>query len=176
MKYVALLRGINVGGKAMIKMAELKIALSNAGLENVQTYIQSGNIIFESTKSTDSATKTIAVVIKKEFKLDVSVLVLSADEYEAIIKAVPKGWGSNPEWKYNLLFLLPPYDEKQILKDIGELKPDMETLVPGNGVIYQTISIKLFGRATTGKLASMPIYKKMTIRNNRTGDKLLALL
>jgi uncharacterized protein (DUF1697 family) len=111
MIYVALLRGINVGGNTLLKMSELKPELSKAGLENVSTYINSGNIIFESAE-TDSGklTDLIEKLIKNKFKLDVATLVLSQPDYENIIKSAPKGWGSDPAWKYNLLFLLPPYD------------------------------------------------------------------
>ncbi len=175
--YIALLRGVNVGGNAMIKMAELKTCLDIAGLHDVQTYIQSGNIIFSSEQTdTIKLAASIEKAIKQQFKLTVSVVVISDDKYRGVIKNVPKGWGEDPEWKYNLIFLLPPYDTKQIMRDIGQPKPDIETLTPGKGVIYQAISIKMFGRTTSGKLASNPVYKRMTIRNHRTGAKILELL
>lgn len=59
---------------------------------------------------------------------------------------------------------------------VGELKPDIETIEPGNGVLYQSMSLKMFGRTTTGKLVSNPIYKKITVRNYNTVTKLFSLL
>lgn len=171
--YVALLRGINVGGNTLIKMAELKVCLQKSGLEKVETYIQSGNIIFASDKSQTELSELINRAILKEFSLDVPVVVLSLPEYEEIIKSVPKGWGEDSEWKYNLLFLLPSYEADAALKDIGELKPDIETVITGEGILYQSVSFKAFGRSRSGKLASMPVYKQMTVRNHRTGYKIL---
>ena len=72
--------------------------------------------------------------------------------------------------------MLKPYDMDEAAAAIGELKPDIETIEPGNGVLYQSMSLKIFGRTTTGKLASNPIYKRITVRNNNTVIKLLSLL
>lgn len=174
--YVALLRGINVGGNSLIKMAELKICLQESGLENVSTYIQSGNIIFTSKKSEAELSRIINSAILKKFSLNISVVVISLPAYENIIKNVPAGWGEDSEWKYNLLFLLPPYNAEAALKSIGDLKPEIEAIATGTGVLYQSVSFKLFGRSRSGKLASMPIYKQMTVRNHRTGNKLLELM
>lgn len=171
--YVALLRGINVGGNTLIKMAELKVCLQKSGLEKVETYIQSGNIIFASDKSQAELCELINRAILKEFSLDVPVVVLSLPEYEEIIKNVPKGWGEDSGWKYNLLFLLPSQNAEEALESIGELKPDIEAMATGNGILYQSVSFKAFGRSRSGKLASMSVYKQMTVRNHRTGYKIL---
>jgi uncharacterized protein (DUF1697 family) len=72
--------------------------------------------------------------------------------------------------------MLKPYDMQQVVADIGDLKPDIEMLIAGEGVLYQSMSLALFGRTTTGKLATKPIYKRMTVRNYNTSMKLLTLL
>lgn len=175
--YIALLRGINVGGKTMIKMANLISCLEKAGFKEVSTYIQSGNIIFCSNETnTHELTKIIENAVLKQFGLAVPALVITDKSFKEIIKSVPADWGQNSDWKYNLLFLLPRYDMEQVTQDIGELKPDIETLTIGRGVLYQTLSIKVLGRATTGKLASKPVYKRITVRNYRTCKKLLEIL
>lgn len=175
--YVALLRGINVGGKTIIKMADLQICLEKAGFKDVRTYIQSGNIVFCSDQNnTYDLAKIIENAVLKQFGLAVPTLVIKDKLFKEIIKSVPAGWGQNSEWKYNLLFLLPPYHMEQVMQDIGQLKPDIETLTTGRGVLYQSLSIKLFGRTTTGKLASKPVYKRITVRNHLTGNKLLEIL
>jgi uncharacterized protein (DUF1697 family) len=176
-QYLALLRGINVGGNNLIKMSALKDALEQDGFTSVRTYIQSGNVIFHSDASdTDKLAKQIEASIKSHFDLDVGVVVFSKAEWQEIIDSAPDWWGKDENWKHNLLVLLKPYDMKQAVEAIGELKPEMEAMEPGNGILYQSVSIKLFGRATTGKLASMPIYKKMTIRNYNTATRLSTLL
>ncbi|MDB5165790.1 MAG: hypothetical protein JWM00_680 [Candidatus Saccharibacteria bacterium] len=177
MKYVALLRGINVGGKAPIKMADLKSCFETHGFENVRTYINSGNVMFETTKTdTIKLAKNIERCIETSFSLPVRVVVIDESHYRNIVKNVPQGWGEKLDWKYNMLFLIPPYDIDVIRADIGELKPDIETMKIGEGIIYQAILFTAFGRTTGGKLASRVSYKKMTIRNWNTTRKLLELL
>ncbi len=81
MIYIALLRGINVSGQKLIKMAELRTQLTEAGLGNVQTYIQSGNIVFESDeKSKQKLEQTIKDKIKADFGFDVPVMVKTVED------------------------------------------------------------------------------------------------
>lgn len=175
--YLALLRGINVGGNALIKMAELQQVLSDAGLQNVTTYIQSGNVIFESkNKDNDALAALISQTIKQSFGLDVKTAVFSREEWRAIIKAAPDWWGVDKGWKHNMLIMIKPFVMDKVVQAIGQLKPGIELMVAGNGILYQSVSFKMFGRATTGKLASNPVYKSMTIRNYNTATKLLTVL
>lgn len=177
MKYVALLRGINVGGKSQIKMSELKVSCEAIGLKQVRTYINSGNIIFEVDSEDEHVlSKRIEMAILDQFSLPVRVVVYSQKQYARIIAAAPKGWGEKSNWKYNTLFLIPPYDINTILEDIGELKPDLELIHVVDGAIYQSLLFEKFGQTTTGKLASRASYKKMTIRNWNTSQKLLAII
>ncbi len=177
MRYVALLRGINVGGKSKVKMSELKICFENLGLEDVRTYINSGNVIFTTVKmDKQTLAKEIELVIEKKFGFHVDVVVIDEFSYKNMIENVPKGWGEKGGWKYNSLFLIPPYDIDEIMADIGELKPEIEIVVVGDGVIYQSILFTSFGKTTSGKLASKSSYKKMTIRNWNTSRKLLELM
>jgi uncharacterized protein (DUF1697 family) len=86
-KYICLLRGINVGGHNKIKMVDLKIALEKANLKNIETYIQSGNIVFESEEK--NLENKIAKSIKENFKLEIKVMVISFEEFEKTIKDNP---------------------------------------------------------------------------------------
>lgn len=175
--YIALLRGINVGGNNKIKMADLRPSLERAGFEQVSTYIQSGNVLFVSPETnTQKLASKMEGIIKDQFGVSAAVVVISKQRWEKIIANAPKDWGVDAEWKHNLLVLLEPYDMQEVVAAIGVLKPDIETLVPGDGVLYQSMSRALFGRTTTGKLASNPIYQRMTIRNYNTAQKLLSLL
>jgi uncharacterized protein (DUF1697 family) len=175
--YLALLRGINVGGKNMIKMADLKAALEADGLQAVRTYIQSGNVLFEASNQDDvELAKIIHDSIAMHFQVQSGVAVFSKAQWQDIIGAAPAQWGQDPAWKHNLLVILKPYDMQMVITAIGEIKPDIELLVLGEGVLYQSMSRELFGRTTTGKLASNPVYKQMTIRNYNTAVKLLEIL
>jgi len=177
MKYIALLRGINVGGKSKVKMSELKICFENLGLEDVRTYINSGNVIFTTVKmDTQILAKEIEIEIEKVFNFHVSVVVIDEFKYKKMIASAPKGWGEKDGWKYNSLFLIPPYNIDEIMTDIGELKPDIEAVQAGDGVIYQALLFTSFGKTTSGKLASRASYQKITIRNWNTSKKLLELI
>src|SRR6266511_749404 len=99
MKFVALLRGINVGGKNKVPMAELKACFEEVGCKNVQTYIASGNVIFELNKSSAKLKDEIQKVLPKKFKLDselITLLVLSNDQLKKVINQAPKGLGTEP--------------------------------------------------------------------------------
>lgn len=176
MKYVALLRGINVGGKTLIRMATLKESFEHLAYDNVRSYINSGNIMFETaSRPTLALASEIEKTIEESFSLTVRVVVIAESEYRTMIANVPSGWGKKADWKYNLLFLIPPYDTKSIVEDIGELKPDIEIMKVGEGVIYQALLFSSYGKTTTGKLAARASYKQMTVRNWNTAQRLLAL-
>ncbi|HQU84381.1 MAG TPA: DUF1697 domain-containing protein [Pyrinomonadaceae bacterium] len=90
MKYVAFLRGINVGGKNKVKMETLREVCAALGFENVKTYINSGNIIFETSKSSDKKlAEKISEAIEKEFGLQIKTIVRSVAEFEEIVKNNP---------------------------------------------------------------------------------------
>lgn len=174
---MALLRGINVGGKSLIKMADLKVAMTSAGFENVITYIQSGNVIFESKEmSNEILGRKLSEVISKSFSLDVDCIVFTDKRWRDIVNAAPVWWGKDNEWKHNLLVMTSEHDMKQVLEEIGELKVGIERVEVGLGVLYQSISWVDFSKARSGRIASLPIYKKMTIRNYNTSIKLAKLL
>lgn len=87
--YIALLRGINVGGKNKIKMAELRTSLSNEGFQNVKTYIQSGNVLFESEEAENLLRKKMEEIIAKQFGLKVPIVLRTALEWKNIIENCP---------------------------------------------------------------------------------------
>src|SRR6202162_3993518 len=104
--YLALLRGINVGGTGLIKMDALKEALTASGLSDVRTYIQSGNVIFSSDlDDTDKIVLLIGSSIEKAFKLTVVVSVFTVSEWQHIIASAPAWWGVDKTWKHNLIIM-----------------------------------------------------------------------
>lgn len=89
-KYIALLRGINVGGKNLIKMNDLKQLFKSMDFENVRTYIQSGNVIFESAEKNESTiAKKLERSLLEQFEDDVLVFIRTIPEIEAILKLNP---------------------------------------------------------------------------------------
>lgn len=87
--YIAFLKGINVGGKNIIKMKDLKMHFENAGLSEVQTYIQSGNILFRSEADEKSLTELIENIVQSEFELTVPVVIRTSKELKNILSGLP---------------------------------------------------------------------------------------
>jgi uncharacterized protein (DUF1697 family) len=113
--YLALLRGINVGGKNKVPMAELKACFEELGCENVRTYIASGNVMFESNIGSAELTEELQEALPANFKLGelVRILVLSRDQLQKVIDQAPKGFGTEPgKYHSDAIFLMGiPSDE-----------------------------------------------------------------
>ncbi len=93
MKYVALLRGINVGGNAVIKMATLKNAFEKYGFQNITSYIQSGNIIFESDdKNSKEISEKLETNLSKDFHVNLRIVLMSLPQMKKVLKEVPANW------------------------------------------------------------------------------------
>ena len=177
-RYVALLRGINVGGKNLIPMPALKAAFEEDGFEDVRTYIQSGNVLFSGPSSGQAElTKRVERLIKRAFDhYDASVVLRSRSQMVTVVEKAPKGFGREPaKYRYDVLFLKSPLTAKQVVATVPT-KEGVDRIWAGNGVVYFS---RLISRATSSRLsrvASMPIYKNMTIRNWNTTRKLHELL
>lgn len=177
MKFVVLLRGVNVGGKSRVVMSELKLYLQKAGFEEVLTYINSGNIIVVTEEpDTLKISARIKQLIVEKFTLSSDVVVIEASKFIKIVQNAPKWWGSTEGWKHNALFVIPPTTPSEVVDAIGELKIGIEKVAAGEGLVYQSMSFEDFGKTTTGKLASNPVYKQVTIRNYNTTKKIAELL
>src|SRR6266545_2276022 len=104
--YVALLRGINVGGNAMVSMKELKACFEQLGFADVVTYINSGNIIFKDRRTdTPKLVQLIETGIKAHRQMDIRVLVKSLDDMAAICKKIPRHWVTDHEMRTDVMFL-----------------------------------------------------------------------
>lgn len=175
--HLALLRGVNVGGNSVIKMAELRRALAAAGFTSVRTYIQSGNVLFDAPgQSEGTLASAMRQTISSAFGVDTGVVVHSARSWRKIIADAPAWWGVGRESKHNLLVVLPPFRPKDVIDQVGQLRPQIERLDAGAGVVYQSVTLSAWGRSRSGRLATLPVYQGLTVRNANTARKLAALL
>ncbi|MEL7562796.1 DUF1697 domain-containing protein [Dehalogenimonas sp. 4OHTPN] len=178
MRYVALLRGINVGGKNIVPMAGLRTSLKEMGLSNVSTYIASGNVILESDKSADEIKVQLEKGLPERFELDdalVKVLVLTRPQLQAIVDNKPGGFGEQPEKYHSDVLFLMGIDSASVMP-LFNPREGVDKVWPGDGVIY---SQRLSSQRTKSRLSAImasPTYKSMTIRNWNTTTKLLELL
>ena len=176
MIHVALLRGINVGGKNLIKMAALAECFEAGGFEDVRTYIQSGNVIFASSETAAKLTKRIESMLADTFDYLPTVVVRSRQQMRAIVERAPKGFGSSPpKFLYDVVFLKAPLTARKALASV-DTKPGVDQVHAGTGVLYLS---RLRAKATESrlnKIAASPIYPSVTIRNWNTTTKLFALM
>jgi uncharacterized protein (DUF1697 family) len=176
--YLALLRGINVGGKNKVPMAELKTCFEELGCENVRTYIASGNVMFESTRNSAELIKEIQEALPKRFKLDselIKTLVLSREQLQQVIDQAPEGFGTDPgKYHSDAIFLMGIPSDEAI--KIFTPREGVDKVWQGDLAIY---SQRLSAQRTRSRLSaamSSPLYKQMTIRSWQTTARLLELL
>jgi uncharacterized protein (DUF1697 family) len=175
--HVALLRGINVGGKNLIKMPALKAAFEREGFDDVSTYIQSGNVLFSASESRNAAlTDRIEGMLATSFDYVPTVVVRSKKQMRAIVDGAPKIFGSRPtEFRYDVIFLKEPLTAKKAIAEVPT-NPAVDAALAGTGVLYFS---RLTAKATAsrlGKIVGSPIYPSVTIRNWNTTTKLLSLM
>jgi uncharacterized protein (DUF1697 family) len=178
MRYVALLRGINVGGKNLIRMPALQACFSEHGFDDVTTYIQSGNVVFTAARASEATlTAEVESMLRASFvHYDASVVVRSGSQMRSVVEAAPPGFGADPaRYRYDVLFLKSPLTATVALRDVP-LKDGVDSVAAGRGVLYHW---RLTSGATQGRLSrvvAMPMYQLMTIRNWNTTTKLAQLV
>ncbi|MCK7589033.1 DUF1697 domain-containing protein [Subsaxibacter sp. CAU 1640] len=171
--YIALLKGINVGGHKKVPMADLRALLTKSGFENVQTYIQSGNVILQSFENKSKIQKQLEESIKDHFGFEVSVIVKTNKHLQKVLDDCPFEKGAK-EKSYFVMFNKKPSDElvkeaKSISYDEGEeiiIKNDCLYFYSANGYGQSKFNMNTFER----KLKVIG-----TSRNYNTMLKLLSL-
>jgi uncharacterized protein (DUF1697 family) len=177
-KYVVLLRGINVGGKNIVAMASLKKCLKELGFSNVSTYIASGNVILESDKPADEINALLEEALPKSFKLDddlIKVLVLTHNQLQAVIDNKPEGFGEQPEKYHSDAIFLMGIDSALAIP-LFNPRYGVDKVWPGDGVIYSQRLSSQRTKSRLSKVMATPAYKSMTIRSWSTTTKLLEIL
>jgi uncharacterized protein (DUF1697 family) len=175
-KYLALLRGINVGGNNIIKMDELKMLFEGLKFSDVKTYIQSGNIIFSDYENDkNKLIKNIERILFKKLSNKINVVLLTFSEIEKIVNKKPKGFGEDNENKYDVIYLIEPLNVKDAMKEI-KMREGVDKIYEGKKVVYISRSIKNLIKSYFSKILETPIYKNITIRNWNTTKKLHELM
>lgn len=176
MVYVALLRGINVGGKNKIDMKCLRLVFEMVGMRSVRTYINSGNVLFEHDAQKDAVlTVMLERAIEKAVGFHVSVLVKSASELKTVIAAVPSNWCNDRTMKCDVVFLWDGSDVTMALSQL-RIQEGIDEVRTVLGVIVWKVDRVNAGKSGLLKLTGTPLYKQVTIRNINTVRKLLDLM
>jgi uncharacterized protein (DUF1697 family) len=134
-QYVALLRGINVGGKNLIKMTALKACLDDHGFRSVVTYIQSGNVLFESGDSSSAKlARRIEAILAATFDYRASVVLRTRQQLRSIVEQAPDRFGTQPaRYRYDVIFLKPPLSAVVAIKSVPT-KAGVDQAYAGSGV------------------------------------------
>ena len=176
--YVAFLRGINIGGKNIIAMKALKEAFETSGFCDVQTYINSGNVIFR-TEETDEIhlIGKIEALIQVSFSLTIPVTIRSYENLIRIVQEAPEWWGTKDKSTYhNALFVIEPLTPQDVQDILGPHKEAIETMVIGDGLIYWSCDLASFNKTVGSKLASSKANHGVTVRTANTVKKIIALV
>jgi uncharacterized protein (DUF1697 family) len=174
--YIALLRGINVGGNNIIKMTALKEAVEKCGFDNVSTYIQSGNVIFESEEhDTKRLVETLELALSNRFDYQSKVVVVSRDHLQTILDKVPIEWKTHNNLRCYIAFVKEPMTAKKVLAEIN-IKSGVDFVRIGRGVLYMSTLLSGITKSGFTKLVGTNVYQHITIRNYNTAQKILAHL
>lgn len=175
-RYVALLRGINVGGRRPVLMADLRQAVAEAGFGEVRTYIQSGNILFEADEARAEVERHLEAELSRRFDMPLVVVVRSHAQLGNVVRKAPPGFGSDPDrYHSDVLFLRSPLTSRRAM-DVVRQREGVDEAWPGTGVVYFA---RLSARRTQSRMSSIvgtPEYALLTIRSWSTTTKLLDLL
>ena len=172
-RYVALLRGINVGG-INIKMVDLARVFTELGFERVKTVLASGNVLFDSTSADVPALKkAIETALNREFGYEAWVFVLDT----AALQAIVDGYPFDPDregWHAYAMIASEPSVLAELAESAAGLDPAVEQVAPGDGVLYWEVEKGMTVKSAFGKNTGKPKFKAYTTtRNLNTLHKLL---
>jgi uncharacterized protein (DUF1697 family) len=175
-RHVALLRGINVGGNNIIKMVDLRARFEALGFTDVVTYIQSGNVVFSSKLANKAKlVETIEEALSGAFSYASRIVLVSAQELAQVVEQAPSGFGKQPDrYRYDVLFVKAPTTPRDVLEQV-EAKPGVDTADIGAHAVYFRRLISKATQSRLNRVAALPVYKSITIRNWNTTTKLLAM-
>lgn len=172
--FVALFRGINVGGNNLIDMKKLKASFIDLGFTQVVTYINSGNVIFESTMEEAELPSHIENMVLKEFYLDLKILVKSFKDIETIGAQLPASWVNDKTMKTNIMFLWKRFDNPDAIK---LFKPNaVDNLMYAPGALLWNIIDPNYAQSDMIKTIGTELYKNITVRNANTFRKILQIM
>ena len=176
-KYIALLRGINVGGKNIIKMSDLKAAFERQGFQSVITYINSGNVLFNSNLEETDIKSACENLIIESFGINVPVCVISAADLIDALSHAPDWWRKAPDSRHDAFFVIPPMTAQQIVSHIGQIKDEYEQLAYCDRVVFWSAPIATFSRTRISKIIPKDetMYRAITVRNANTAFRLAEL-
>lgn len=174
MKYLALLRGINAGGKRRVPMEELRKVFEGLAFGDVETYINSGNVIFNSKHAPKQS--TIQEAIREQFGFDVDTLIINEEELATIVAAIPSDWQNDyTEHKSDVAFLFDDINSPDMIEVLLP-RPEIETILYIDHALLSNVARKNQSKSSLARSIGSSHYRRMTIRNITTVKKLAELM
>ena len=174
MKYIALLRGINAGKERRIDMKNLKAIFESLGCINVSTYINSGNVIFESKNSRENISRKVESGLKNEFDFKIPLLVKTEREMKKIADVIPVDWQNDSYQRSDVAYLFPEIDSKKTIDELPVKKEFMDIRYV-KGAIYWNVDRKNYNKSHLNKIIGHKLYQLMTVRNVNTARHLAGI-
>lgn len=176
-RYALLVRGINVGGKNKVVMAQLCQELTELRLENVETYINSGNIFFDTNMARIQLVEDLKGFFERLYPFIQNFSLLSLEDYEEELRNLPDWWNHEMARK-DVLFYTEGLDRESVEEKLRVLQLRDEVLHFGKvAVFWGKFSEESYAKTAYHKqLLKLPFYGKITIRNANTFDKIGQLL
>lgn len=179
MEYVALLRGINVGGKNKVVMSELREQITAEGFTNVRTYINSGNLLFEAgaDATCEDVAQTVEVLLARRYDFPIRLSLLTAQEYLAQLDELPDWWHGEVA-RRDALFYTRGLDRFHVRERIEAMELGDEAVHFGeHAVFWGKFDEKSFLKTAYHKrLLREDFYRQVTIRSGSTVEKIAAML
>jgi uncharacterized protein (DUF1697 family) len=176
MRYVALLRGINVGGANKVGMTELKDAFEDAGATAVRTYINSGNVVFTTDiEDRGRLLRLLQAAVEERCGVSTGLQLRDEDEMAAIVGAIPPEWSNDASMRCDVVFLQPDVDRAETLDELGP-RPGIEEAVYVPGAVIWRVDRTDATRSRLTRIVGTPLYSRVTLRNCTTARRLLELL
>ncbi len=174
--YVALLRGINVGGNNKIEMAKLRQTFERLGFAGVKTLIASGNVVFRTEETSPAKlTKKIESAVEADFGMRIKVVLRDQTSMGKLVKAIPTAWVNDKEMKCDVMFLSEEVDNKTVLKQLP-FDPAIEDVKYVPGAVIWRIDREKAAKSHMFRIVGTKLHQQMTVRNPNTVRKLYELM
>jgi len=163
---VMLLRGVNVGGKRRLLMADVRQLFANKGHSEAETIGATGVIVYDDPKET----------LQLELPAGIETLIVDEQVIRAALDNLPDWWRQDDGWRHNAIFLLDNVPAKKVLQHVGKLNTEYEAVFMTQNIIFWSSSFadrKGYFKSEYSKLMKNPYYRQMTIRNGNTLEKIL---
>lgn len=177
---VALLRGINVGGRNPVPMPDLAACFRSAGYDGVRTHLQSGNVLFAGAPGVPGAAgpgleAALDRLLVERFGFEVPTVVRSREQLAATVRQAPADHGSGDR-RSDVFFLKAPLTVDEAMAQMPELRAGVDAVAPGPGAIYFSRDAVRARTTRITRFMALPVFQHVTVRTWRTTTRLLELL